>query len=262
VSPRPVELGPQNLRTEWKAELDRLLSTNVNRSARERLTLIRLFEELLGWATRVATTRFAGMRDVGADTCGCHSRMMFVRAYPRETQEMVFDAHDRAFAFFRGACTRGIYDNMKTAVETISIGKDRQYNRRKKTLLQTGKGPGDANRGASSFLRGFLRALSLTTLPDAGTGVKAPVQKTSGIWGAARAKNKPVHPNSNASNCCAPNVPSHDLLSISLRYPTPLARLAAIACGSAARSCPAAPAPGAAPAAARHPTAFGLTRRR
>jgi transposase len=60
----------------------------------------------------------------------CHSRMMFVRAYPRETQEMVFDAHDRAFAFFGGACTRGIYDNMKTAVETVFVGKDRQYNRR------------------------------------------------------------------------------------------------------------------------------------
>src|SRR5262249_39362974 len=27
----------------------------------------------------------------------CHSRMLFVRAYSRETQEMVFDAHDRAF---------------------------------------------------------------------------------------------------------------------------------------------------------------------
>jgi hypothetical protein len=27
----------------------------------------------------------------------CHSRMLFVRAYPRETQEMVFDAHNRAF---------------------------------------------------------------------------------------------------------------------------------------------------------------------
>ena len=25
-----------------------------------------------------------------------HSRMLFVRAYARETQEMVFDAHDRA----------------------------------------------------------------------------------------------------------------------------------------------------------------------
>jgi hypothetical protein len=60
----------------------------------------------------------------------CHSRMLFVRAYPRETQEMVFDAHDRAFAFFKGACTRGIYDNMKTAVETIFAGKDRLYNRR------------------------------------------------------------------------------------------------------------------------------------
>jgi transposase len=42
----------------------------------------------------------------------CHSRMPFVRAYPRETQEMVFDAHDRAFAFFKGACTRGIYDSV------------------------------------------------------------------------------------------------------------------------------------------------------
>ena len=60
----------------------------------------------------------------------CHSRMLFVRAYPRETQEMVFDAHDRAFALFKGACQRGIYDNMKTAVETIFVGKDRLYNRR------------------------------------------------------------------------------------------------------------------------------------
>jgi hypothetical protein len=36
--------------------------------------------------------------------------MMFARAYPRETQEMVFDAHERAFAFFKGACTRGMPD--------------------------------------------------------------------------------------------------------------------------------------------------------
>ena len=60
----------------------------------------------------------------------CHSRMPFVRAYPRETQEMVFDAHTRAFAFFRGACGRGIYDNMKTAVDTVFVGKVRQFNRR------------------------------------------------------------------------------------------------------------------------------------
>ena len=60
----------------------------------------------------------------------CHSRMFVARAYPRETQEMVFDAHERAFALFKGACGRGVYDNMKTAVETIFVGKDRQYNRR------------------------------------------------------------------------------------------------------------------------------------
>jgi transposase len=44
---------------------------------------------------------------------------------------MVFDAHDRAFAFFKGTCQRGIYDNMKTAVETIFIGKDRAFNRKR-----------------------------------------------------------------------------------------------------------------------------------
>jgi transposase len=41
--------------------------------------------------------------------------MMFVRAYPRESQEMVFDAHERAFAFFKGAWARGIYDNLWTS---------------------------------------------------------------------------------------------------------------------------------------------------
>src|SRR3978361_2509889 len=56
--------------------------------------------------------------------------MLFVRCYPRETQEMVFDAHGLAFALFKGTCGRGIYDNMKTAVETIFVGKARLYNRR------------------------------------------------------------------------------------------------------------------------------------
>ena len=32
----------------------------------------------------------------------CHARMLFVGAYPRETQGMGFDALDRALAFFRG----------------------------------------------------------------------------------------------------------------------------------------------------------------
>ncbi len=60
----------------------------------------------------------------------CHSRMFLVRAYPRETQEMVFDAHERAFRLFGGACRRGIYDNMPTAVEAVFVGKERRFNRR------------------------------------------------------------------------------------------------------------------------------------
>ena len=41
----------------------------------------------------------------------CHSRVFFLVAYPRESQETVFDAHARAFAFFGGVPRRGIYDN-------------------------------------------------------------------------------------------------------------------------------------------------------
>jgi transposase len=60
----------------------------------------------------------------------CHSRAFYLRAYPRESQEMVFDAHVRAFAFFGGACRRGIYDNMSTAVDAVLQGKERTFNRR------------------------------------------------------------------------------------------------------------------------------------
>ena len=56
--------------------------------------------------------------------------MPFLIAYPRESQEMVFDAHDEAFAHFGGACVRGIHDNMSTAVDAILIGKERRFNAR------------------------------------------------------------------------------------------------------------------------------------
>ena len=157
----------------WSDELDQLLTANEGKPPRERLTLIRIFEELRGRGYEGgydAVRRYARKwaKDRGQATAAayvplsfapgeayqfdwsheivllsgvtvtvkvahvrlCHSRMLFARAYPRETQEMVFDAHNRAFAFFKGACRRGIYDNMKTAVETIFVGKDRLYNRR------------------------------------------------------------------------------------------------------------------------------------
>ena len=166
VQPRP-KLGA------WHGDLDRMLSDNEARPARERLTLIRVFEELRGlgyegsydavrryakkwriergaataeayvplsfapgeayqfdWSHEVVLINGTTVTVKVAHLRLCHSRMLFVRAYPRETQEMVFDAHTRAFAFFKGTCTRGIYDNMKTAVDSVFIGKDRQYNRR------------------------------------------------------------------------------------------------------------------------------------
>ena len=157
----------------WRDQLDTLLLENEGKPVRERLTRIRIFEELRAvgyegsydairrYAKRWHTERGAATAEAYvplsfapgeayqfdwsheivlingvtvtvkvAHVRLCHSRMLFVRAYPRETQEMVFDAHNRAFAFFKGTCTRGIYDNMKTAVETVFIGKDRQFNRR------------------------------------------------------------------------------------------------------------------------------------
>jgi transposase len=166
VQPRP-KLGA------WHGDLDRMLSDNEARRSRDRLTLIRIFEELRGlgyegsydavrryakkwhvergvataeayvplsfapaeayqfdWSHEVVLINGTTVTVKVAHVRLCHSRMLFVRAYPRETQEMVFDAHNRAFAFFKGTCTRGIYDNMKTAVDSVFIGKDRQYNRR------------------------------------------------------------------------------------------------------------------------------------
>jgi transposase len=153
-------------------ELDRLLAANETKPSRERLTLVRIFEELrergyeggydavrryarawqddqarvshayvplsfapgeayqFDWSHEVVLINGTTVTVKVAHVRLCHSRMLFVRAYPRETQEMVFDAHDRAFAFFKGTCTRGIYDNMKTAVDTIYVGRERAYNRR------------------------------------------------------------------------------------------------------------------------------------
>lgn len=63
-----------------------------------------------------------------------YSRKMILVAYPRETQEMFLDAHIRSFAYFCGVPKRRIYDNLKTVVDAIFVGKERQFNRRFLTL--------------------------------------------------------------------------------------------------------------------------------
>jgi len=59
-----------------------------------------------------------------------YSRAFFMRAYLTQSHEMLFDAHYHAFNAFGGVPERGIYDNMKTAVDKIGRGKQRQVNKR------------------------------------------------------------------------------------------------------------------------------------
>ncbi len=63
------------------------------------------------------------------------SRLPFVIAFPRETQEMVFAAHDAAFAYWGGVTHRGIYDNLKTCVDAVLSGKERRFNPRFLALM-------------------------------------------------------------------------------------------------------------------------------
>jgi transposase len=124
------EVQPLPKLGDWQADLDRLLATNTAKPVRERLTLMRVFEELRGlgyqggydavrryargWHRRHAATvatafvplsfapgeayqfdwshevvRISGTTVIVkvAHLRLCHSRMLFVRAYPRETQE-------------------------------------------------------------------------------------------------------------------------------------------------------------------------------
>jgi len=59
-----------------------------------------------------------------------HSRAFLVRAYFLQTHEMLFDAHWHAFRVFEGVPGRGIYDNMRTAVDRVRVGKKRDVNAR------------------------------------------------------------------------------------------------------------------------------------
>jgi len=121
--PQP-KIGP------WREELDGLLAANAARSSRERVTLLRIFEELRGlgydggydavrryaatwtrqeseataaayvplsfapgeayqfdWSHEIVVMDGVTMTVKVAHVRLCHSRMAFVRAYPRETQE-------------------------------------------------------------------------------------------------------------------------------------------------------------------------------
>ncbi|AMM15324.1 integrase (plasmid) [Burkholderia sp. PAMC 28687] len=66
-----------------------------------------------------------------AHTKLCASRAFWLTAYFSQGHEMLFDAHTRAFEALGGVARRGIYDNMKTAVDKVPRkGKGRLVNER------------------------------------------------------------------------------------------------------------------------------------
>ena len=167
IQPMP-KLGP------WVGELERRLEANEKKPRRDRLSLLRIHEDLLAlgygggydavrryartwrrrwrllslsqgfvplsfdpgeayqfdWSHEYARLSGVTTKVKAAHMRLCDSRMQLVQIFPRESQEMVFEAHERAFHFFGGVCRRGIYDNMKTAVSMVFVGKERAYNRR------------------------------------------------------------------------------------------------------------------------------------
>jgi transposase len=146
----------------------------------------------------------------------CHSRLFLVRAYPRETQEMVFDAHERAFRFFGGSCRRGIYDNMRTAVDAIFTGRQRTFNRRFLQLCShplvepTACNPGAAwekgqveNQVRTARGRFFTPMPRFETLAALNTWLEErclawahssphPVQKERSVWAVFEAEDRPA----------------------------------------------------------------------
>ena len=67
---------------------------------------------------------------LAAHTKLCASRAFMICAYPTQSHEMLFDAHTRSFTALGGIAKRGIYDNMKTAVDKVQKGKGRIVNTR------------------------------------------------------------------------------------------------------------------------------------
>ncbi len=82
------------------------------------------------WSTEEIELRGVLTRVKVAHIRLCYSRLFLLIVYRNEKLEMVFDAHNKAFQFFEGTTKKGIFDNMKTAVQEVFVGKNRKFNLR------------------------------------------------------------------------------------------------------------------------------------
>ncbi len=82
------------------------------------------------WSTEYAFVGGLRRRLEVAHTKLAASRAFVLAAFYNQSHEMLFESHARAFAVLGGVPKRGIYDNMKTAVDKIGAGKKRSVNAR------------------------------------------------------------------------------------------------------------------------------------
>ena len=101
-----------------------------------------------------------------------YSGKPFVRAYPWERQEMFFDAHMRAFAYYQGVFRQLVYDNLRLSVKRVLRGKKRVEQQRfvsfrsyytfQARFCNPGKGQ---EKGGVEGLIGYARRNFLVPLP-------------------------------------------------------------------------------------------------
>jgi transposase len=105
----------------WKAERQREQQTN-GRGTFVRLVFAAGEAFQFDWSEDWAMLGGRQTKLQVAHTKLSHSRAFAVRAYLLQTHEMLFDALTQAFRLLGGVPRRGIFDNMRTAVDRIGAG--------------------------------------------------------------------------------------------------------------------------------------------
>lgn len=114
---------------EWKADRQREMNT-TGRGTFVPLTFEPVEAFQFDWSEDWAIIGNERTKLQVAHTKLSYSRAFIVRAYLMQTHEMLFDAHNHAFRVLGGVPRRGIYDNMKTAIDKVGRGKERDINTR------------------------------------------------------------------------------------------------------------------------------------
>jgi len=174
--------------------IDRWLKDDKENPKKQRHTAVRVFNRLIAEHGFQGCDPEAGI-EAEVDWGKCHaiingqkmafkffcmrskySGKHFVRCYPCERQQALFDGHIRAFHFFGGVFPVLIYDNLTTAVQKVFKGKKRElqgsydkfraYYNFSPLFCNPGKGH---EKGGVEGLVGYARRNYMVPVPEADT---------------------------------------------------------------------------------------------